>query len=192
MGVRLSRSRALDFGCGVGRLCQALGDHFGEVWGVDISARMIELANARNRHGDRVRYVLNDSDRLAAFAGGSMDFVYSNLVLQHMQPSFARGYLREFLRILAPGGMTVFQLPSHPTTRAYALRRGMRDRTPRNLIKAFHRVRYGSWKRAEIYGIEESRVVELLGRSGGEVLDVRPDDGAGGGWVSRKYFVRKR
>src|SRR5262245_28206292 len=50
------RRRALDFGCGVGRLTQALCDHFVECVGVDISAEMLRLAEVFNRHGDRCAY----------------------------------------------------------------------------------------------------------------------------------------
>src|SRR5262249_36530770 len=34
------------------------------------------------------------------------------LVLQHMRPEYSTSYLREFLRVLAPGGVLVFQLPA--------------------------------------------------------------------------------
>src|SRR6187549_2443840 len=48
----LRRGRALDFGCGLGRLSQALGEHFERVDGVDISPSMVAGANRFNRHGD--------------------------------------------------------------------------------------------------------------------------------------------
>ena len=38
--------------------------------------------------------------------------VYSNIVLQHIHPHYSKQYLKEFLRVLKPGGMLVFQLPS--------------------------------------------------------------------------------
>src|ERR1700679_3835579 len=38
------KASALDFGCGAGRLTQALALHFDRVTGVDISGRMIGLA----------------------------------------------------------------------------------------------------------------------------------------------------
>ena len=37
--VSFARQRALDFGCGIGRLTQALASHFSEVHGVDIAYR---------------------------------------------------------------------------------------------------------------------------------------------------------
>ena len=102
---------ALDFGCGHGRLTQALADHFAEVVGVDIAESMLAVAAAKNRHGERVRYVHNVRADLSLFADASFDFVLSLLVLQHMRPQFASVYLREFARILRPGGVAFLQIP---------------------------------------------------------------------------------
>src|SRR2546423_3765771 len=44
LGLTMQRRRALDFGCGPGRLSQALASYFDQVDGVDISPSMIELA----------------------------------------------------------------------------------------------------------------------------------------------------
>ena len=44
IGADPPRGRALDFGCGAGRLTQALCEHFAECDGVDIAPSMIELA----------------------------------------------------------------------------------------------------------------------------------------------------
>jgi hypothetical protein len=104
--------RALDFGCGVGRLTQALGTHFPECIGVDVSPTMIKLATQLN-HTPGVRYVLNESPTLEQFPSGHFDFVYSDIVLQHLEPNLAQRFIPEFIRVLAPGGVTVFQLPSH-------------------------------------------------------------------------------
>jgi len=53
LGVIPRRGRALDFGCGVGRLTQALCERFDSVVGVDIAPSMIELANRYNRFPGR-------------------------------------------------------------------------------------------------------------------------------------------
>ena len=45
--------RALDFGCGVGRLTQALARRMERVLGADISPVMIDLARRLNRYPDR-------------------------------------------------------------------------------------------------------------------------------------------
>jgi len=113
LGLAVERRAALDFGCGVGRLSQPLASHFDRVVGVDVSAEMIRLANAINQYPDRVRYVCNVRDDLEIFDAGEFGFIYSNVVLQHIAPDRALSYLAEMLRVLAGGGLLVFQLPSH-------------------------------------------------------------------------------
>lgn len=106
------RERALDFGCGVGRLTQALGGHFTQTDGVDISAVMIEQARTLNRRGDACRFHLNSTSDLALFPDATFDFIYTSITLQHMAPEFSRRYIAEFFRVTRPGGVIVFQIPS--------------------------------------------------------------------------------
>ena len=47
---------ALDFGCGVGRVTQYLADQFQKVIGVDISAKMIELAGQFKQSRQNLEY----------------------------------------------------------------------------------------------------------------------------------------
>ena len=112
LNIDLKRRRALDFGCGVGRLTQALANHFDEVVGVDIAPSMVKLARKYNRHGSKCTYHLNETDDLRLFPDKTFDFVYTNIVLQHMLPVYAKSYIREFLRVLVPNGLLIFQLPS--------------------------------------------------------------------------------
>ena len=49
LGLAFEPGRALDFGCGVGRLTRALGARFGEAHGVDIAPTMLDLAPSPQR-----------------------------------------------------------------------------------------------------------------------------------------------
>lgn len=111
-GLIIHRGHALDFGCGVGRLTQALAATFETVDGVDIAPSMIERARQLNRHPQTCSYHLSAAPDLGLFSEGFFDFVYSTLVLQHMDPETAKRYIGEFCRLLAPGGVAVFQVPS--------------------------------------------------------------------------------
>ena len=113
IGVALHRHKALDFGCGVGRLTQALGSHFETAIGIDISPTMVRLADRLNRRPKTVAYVLNLRADLEMFSPDYFDLIYTDIVLQHIRPDAVVAYLHEFLRILRPGGLLVFQLPSH-------------------------------------------------------------------------------
>lgn len=114
LGVEVRRGAALDFGCGVGRLTQALGRRFERAHGVDIAPAMIEEARRLNRLGEHCEYHVNGDPDLRLFDDGTFDFVYTTLVLQHMEPRYISAYLAEFGRVLAPGGVAMFQVPSAP------------------------------------------------------------------------------
>jgi SAM-dependent methyltransferase len=131
LGYPHEHDRALDFGCGVGRLTRALGGSFREAVGLDISAEMVRLARKLNE-GRNCRFEVNVRENLGGLESGSFDFVYTALVLQHMpRTELIRSYLGEFMRVLRPGGLAVFQTLAHlpltlrlqPRRRAYALLR---------------------------------------------------------------------
>jgi SAM-dependent methyltransferase len=113
LGILVSRRNALDFGCGAGRITQALADRFERCDGVDISTVMLRAARLHNRHPERCLYHLNTTADLRRFSTAAFTFAYSTLVLQHMAPSLSARYLGELLRVLVPGGLLVFQMPSH-------------------------------------------------------------------------------
>jgi SAM-dependent methyltransferase len=110
----VSRGRALDFGCGIGRLTQALARHYERVDGIDISGEMVTLARGFNRRGKRCAFHVNQRDDLAVFEDGMFDLVYSMIVLQHMPAPLAERYVQEFIRVLAPNGAAVFEIPTGP------------------------------------------------------------------------------
>lgn len=121
LGIPLRRGRALDFGCGVGRLTQALALYFEMCFGIDIAPSMINLAKNYNHFEDKCKYYLNSADNLSLFENNYFDFIYSNIVLQHMEPRYSQEYIAEFIRVLSPGGVAVFQVPSEPAVHGSAL-----------------------------------------------------------------------
>lgn len=66
LGIEVHPDRALDFGCGVGRLTQALAPRFKSVCGVDIAPSMIEHARRFNRF-EQCSYLVNVRADLHAF-----------------------------------------------------------------------------------------------------------------------------
>jgi len=180
----LDMGRALDFGCGVGRLTQSLADHYEEVYGVDIAPSMIEKAGKLNRHGRRCRYVVNGEDNLRVFPDGFFDLIYSNITLQHVKPVHALNYIREFLRTLSRRGITVFHIPSAKTGRK------LMDYLPGGAAVLVQRLVLGG--AMEMHGIERSVMTGFIEENGGEVLMVKPSDSAGHAWETYEYFASKR
>jgi len=112
LGLEIPRDRCLDFGCGLGRLTQALCDYFDRCDGVDIAASMVEGARTFNRHGIRCHYHVNSTGDLRLFEDAQFTFVLSIITLQHIEPLYSKRYVSEFMRVLRPGGIAVFQIPT--------------------------------------------------------------------------------
>ena len=114
LGVPAQRRQALDFGCGAGSLTRALGHHFESCLGVDTSEEMVRTARRLNADMPNCRFELGDGEGLALVPTGSIDLVFTHLVLQHLP---GRGpilrYVAELVRVLSEQGLLVFQLPSH-------------------------------------------------------------------------------
>jgi trans-aconitate methyltransferase len=120
LGLPVRQSRAIDFGCGVGRLTRALRAYFTDCHGVDISSSMLEMARRLIPECD-----FREDSNLSSFPAGHADLIYSNLVLQHQPDSAQAGRLiADMVRVLAPGGLLVFQMPLHlPLRNRLQLRR---------------------------------------------------------------------
>ncbi len=127
LGLSAPEGRTLDFGCGVGRLTQALARRQDAVLGADISPIMIDLARRLNRYPDSVDYICTSERGLDILPSRSFGFIYTNIVLQHIAPELSVRYLTDFFRLLAPNGLLVFQLPSHRDSPAQAEIKAMPD-----------------------------------------------------------------
>ncbi len=124
-------NRLLDVGCGCGSLALQLMGFFqdgGGYTGIDVDAGAIDWAQkALSRRDPRLRFELadvrndqyNPDGRRSAtaysfpFPDRSFDLIIAKSVFTHMRPEDVRNYVREFARLLAPGGhaaMTFFLL----------------------------------------------------------------------------------
>ena len=102
--------RVLDAGCGPGLYAEELLTLGAEVVAVDGSAAMVELA--RKRLGKRAEVLHHDLSMHLPFTASSFDLVVCALVIHHLDDREA--CLREFFRVLRPGGCVVLST-QHPT-----------------------------------------------------------------------------
>ena len=185
LGLDVARGRALDFGCGVGRLSIALADHMDEVVGVDISPSMVSAARELDASG-RCQFVENNRGDLSIFADDSFDLVYSSLVLQHLPPEIAQGYLAEMLRVLRPGGVMIVQLATKPDRSV----KGMLVRLlPLPVIRFVQRRLLHYPAPLDMYPMTARALEAVITRGAGHVVDVVDDPMYGGNWRYARYYV---
>jgi cyclopropane fatty-acyl-phospholipid synthase-like methyltransferase len=115
-GAALESRRALDFGCGVGRVSLPLAERCEHVYGVDVSPGLLREAdqNARDMNLSNVEWV--EAGRLAELSG-QYDLVVSMFVFQHIPVREGERIFATLLRGLRPGGVGNIHLtirPSHP------------------------------------------------------------------------------
>lgn len=166
-GVRPG-GRALDFGCGAGRLAEAMCAYADAVTGYDISPGMLERARAR---GGRATYT-------GELPAGPFDWINSFIVFQHIPPERGMGLLADLLDRLAPGGhlslhVTVWREARLAPRDAGGWRRLVaplrallgRDRPPPGAI--------------HMYDYDLSAVVKLLNQAGVQELTLVSTDHGG-------------
>lgn len=188
LGLDLRHGRALDFGCAVGRLTQALAEHFADVTGIDIASAMIERAREHNRHGERVTYIANPASDLRVLDTDSFDFVYSNKVLQHIPPEHQLGYIREFVRVLRPGGIALFQMRNGPVVRPGTTRALLYTLNRRYFRRFAQRIRRRP--AYEMHYVARTRVESTVSAAGARTIEVT-DLSRGKPGKSLRYCILK-
>ena len=110
---RRGRLDVLDAGCGTGGNSAHLRA-YGRVTGIDISHDALRFA--RERAGLRLARA---SVEALPFADASFDLVLSNDVLCHLAVASDVMAVREFARVLRPGGVLFLQLPAYEWLRSH-------------------------------------------------------------------------
>jgi 2-polyprenyl-3-methyl-5-hydroxy-6-metoxy-1,4-benzoquinol methylase len=162
------RGRALDFGCGVGRITQALASKFGQVVGLDIAPGMLAEArrNAEEHGVANIEYHSSlDGDRLEP---GSYDLVHSYLVLQHIPVRTGEPIIEKLVAAVRPGGVGALHMtivPAHGHFNAALSNFVKRNRLLRILGNLAKGRRWDS-PAMEMNLYRTERIVDMLARSG--------------------------
>ncbi|MGA8681216.1 MAG: methyltransferase domain-containing protein [Acidimicrobiales bacterium] len=102
----------VDIGCGIGRVAKHMAPLCKLLWAVDVSDEMLAMAAERLAELPNVRFARCADTRIPDIADGSVDLVYSVLVLQHLEREDAFLMLREIHRILRPGATAYLTFPN--------------------------------------------------------------------------------
>jgi|GEM_PF-291907 len=187
LGFPRERGLALDFGCGAGRLTQRLAAHFRHAIGIDVSTSMVATARKLGAGLDNIEFRVNASPRIEGIADASVDFVGSHITLQHIPAELAIGYVEEFFRILAPGGVAVFQFVADTDD---SLRGRIFGAASNRWLNPLRRI---AWRRRDVFemhALQEDDLRALLAtRPSLRLANALDEASAGPGWHGRRWIV---
>jgi ubiquinone/menaquinone biosynthesis C-methylase UbiE len=182
--------KALDFGCGVGRLSRALAKRFRKVAAVDISESMLAEAKAANSAlFPNIDFVHNTVPDLQIFTSETFDFIYSNIVLQHIARPYQEAFLREFCRLLTPGGIMVFQTPAKPNLKDW--QGCILSVVPQPLLNIGRSLIHGRDGVMEMHWVPSSAIEELLKERRVRLESKERYDSAGKALIGYRYYAQK-
>jgi SAM-dependent methyltransferase len=168
-GTTLDGRRALDYGCGVGRLAIPLAKRCEHVYGIDLSRATLKAAaaNAQEHGVENIEFL--EPEALSDLSG-KYDFVITVHVLQHVPRPHGEQILAQLVRGLCEGGVGWIGLilrPPHPikstlrwTWRPPGAPRPRRKSGP--YAPAFDRLRI--WDLSYYYMIRNSYSLNRLGK----------------------------
>ena len=132
----------LDIGCGTGATASALS-RFGRVVGLDFSPLALAACTQRG-----LAELLRSRAESIPLASGCADVIVATDILEHLEDDVAA--LREFHRVLRPGGYAVITVPAyqflwseHDVALMHKRRYVSRQLAERSLRAGFHQVRLG-------------------------------------------------
>src|SRR3989344_166956 len=103
-------SVVINIGCGIGRMTEYFADDFKIIYGVDISAEMINQAKKRLALQPNIHLSLCDG-RSLPYKDNIADFVFSYQTFQHIPSEVViEEYLAEIYRVLKQGGIAKLHL----------------------------------------------------------------------------------
>jgi len=176
-GLPSSFERALDFGCGVGRLTLALAPFARQAVGVDISPPHLKLAEERAHQCGigNVRFdALESVDKLDRYE--DFDLVISRIVLQHNPPPVMAALFRKLLQALRSGGAAIVQMPTFIPGQSFSATRYLATEQPQ----------------MEMNALAQKRIFEIIDETGCRPIEVREDSAPGAVGLSHTFLIQRK
>jgi 2-polyprenyl-3-methyl-5-hydroxy-6-metoxy-1,4-benzoquinol methylase len=177
--LALPAGKCLDYGCGLGRVTIHLAGLFDSVLGADISRPHLTIASDyASRHAINniaYRHVGGGANELQDVLG-QFSFIYSVIVLQHSPPAVINETIHAFGRLLAPGGVALFQLPTYHVNYDFdsAILGGKPYVQP-----------------MELHAVRQREVFAAMAMEGCSPMGVFEIDRVGAGWSSHYFLFRR-
>lgn len=183
-----TKGRALDFGCGPGRLTLALSTFFSESIGLDVSPSMLkEAERLAAGHPGEFQFLLSEPESIEVIGQKKFKLIYSNHVLQHIPQNSAKKIIGQLCQALDDDGVLVLKVPYK---RRFTVGKLIDMVTPLRLEDFFYKLRFGDLPRMRMHAISIAKMEKICTESGSMVkLKKFPD--AFERWQSCIYAITK-
>jgi len=167
-----------EFGCGVGRVTAHLARHFPRVVACDLSRSHIRLAESALAAGSIANVTIVPAQPPDFGMAQPFDAWFSRIVLQHNPPPVMRLILERALKLLTPGGVAVFQVPTYAVGYHFRLDEYLACSAGAGEI--------------EMHVLPQAEVFRIADRAGCFPLEVTEDESIGvQDWISSVFVLRK-
>lgn len=174
----LQIQRAVEYGCGVGRVSIPLSKIAGELHCYDISLKHLELAKARAEHEGVNNISFHHVTDPDLQLEDKLDLFYSVIVLQHNPPPLISHILNHALEQLRSGGVAVFQAVVFRKNYHFNLGEYLRESESEQI---------------EMHAFPQHAIFELLEKNDCRILDVTDfSPNMRHSLISNIFTVRKR
>lgn len=168
----------VEYGCGVGRVTVNLAKSFKSVHAYDISRNHLNLARARANEVGATNITFHECANDFRVAMEPCDFFYSVIVLQHNPPPVIAELIRIALTALKPGGIAMFQVPTHIIGYQFSLKQWLETDHALDM---------------QMHCVPQEAIFQIISATGCRLLGLREDGctGARDQIVSNTFFCRK-
>lgn len=175
---QLANKVCVEYGCGVGRVTVNLAKSFKFVHAYDISRNHLDLAQARANELGVANITFHECANDFRVAMEPCDFFYSVIVLQHNPPPVITELIRIALAALKPGGIAMFQVPTHIIGYKFRLKRWLATDHALDM---------------QMHCVPQETILQIISATGCRLLGLREDGctGARNQIVSNTFFCKK-
>ena len=187
-GNQIHTKRAIDYGCGVGRLLLPMAAKSDSVTGVDISSAMLDETRRNAEAMGRSNVTLQTADEFMVADEDTYDLVHSYIVLQHISPVLGYQIIDKLVRRLEPGGFGMLHVTFKDPSSSFQQFRFKIYRDVPGVHRLMNLVRGIKERLMPMYEYDREKVLAILSDHGCEVSAIRDTDH---GFLGGMIFFRK-
>jgi 2-polyprenyl-3-methyl-5-hydroxy-6-metoxy-1,4-benzoquinol methylase len=186
--TKIYPKRAIDYGCGVGRILLPMAERCEKVTGVDISPSMM-AETMRNAEAKGLQNVqVQSADEFMMTDSDTYDFLHSYIVLQHIDPSIGYAIIRKLVERLAPEGFGMLHVTFKDPASSFQRFRFKIYRDVPGVHRMMNLVRGIKERLMPMYEYDRAKIMQILDENGCEVNKIAKTDH---GFLGGMIFFRK-